>query len=291
MKGNGALRSIAGLILAATLSSACASQASTGPKDNPPKDNPRVDGLVLRIDTRGGLLPPAQAMTQIPQFSLYSDGQILTQGAQIEIYPGPALSPVFSTHVSDDGFGRIIKNARQAGLEGPDRHYDFPGVADAATTTFTFVENGRRHVISAYALGIESTSQSIPGSERQARAKLLELEMRLGNLRGWLPEGSLSRDVPFAYQGLTVLVTSRPEGEQMPEPEITWPLDRSIAKLATPVNAGSDVSCFTVTDQNLKKLRPLVTRANQLTPWKNETKTYWLRFRPLLPDESGCPEA
>ena len=286
MRGNGALRSIAGLILAATLSSACASQASTGPKDNP-----RVDGLVLRIDTRGGLLPPAQALTQIPQFSLYSDGRILTQGAQIEIYPGPALPPVFSTHVSDDGFGLIIKNARQAGLDGPDRHYDLPNVADAATTTFTFVENGRPHVISAYALGIESTSQSIPGSERQVRAKLLELEMRLGNLRGWLPEGSLSRDIPFAYQELAVFVTSRLEGEQMPEPEITWPLDRSIAELAAPVNAGSDVSCFTVTDQSLKKLRPLVTRANQLTPWKNETKTYWLRFRPLLPDEPGCPEA
>jgi hypothetical protein len=291
MNKNGALRSVVGLIVVASISSGCASQASSGPGNTPPKDDPQVEGLVLRVDTGGGMLPPSQALTQIPQFSLYSDGQILTQGVQIEIYPGPALPPVFSTQVNDDGLRRIIEAARRAGLDGPDRHYDLPTVADAATTTFSFIEDGRRHVISAYALGMEAPDQSIPESERKARAALLELENRLGNLRGWLPTDALSRDQPFDYRALAVFVVPKPEGEQIPEPEMSWPLDRSIAEFTQQARAGSDVTCFAVAEQDLEKLRPLVARANQLTPWRSESKTYWLRFRPLLPDESGCPQA
>jgi hypothetical protein len=50
------------------------------------------------------------------------------------------------------------------------------------------------------------------------------------------------------------------------------------------------VSCIAVTGKDVERLRPLVARANELTPWKSDGKTYWLRFRPLLPDESRCPE-
>jgi hypothetical protein len=247
-----------------------------------------TNGLLLRINLRGGFLAPAFALTRIPQFSLYADGLIIMEGAQIEIYPGPATPPVFSTKVDAAGMRKILEAARQAGLDGPDRTYDHPAVADAPTTTFTLIDNGKRHVISAYALGMEAPP-SVPEDERKARKDLYELATRLGNLRGWLPEGSLSAERPFDYQGLAVIVSTQPSGEQLEQAELAWPLDRSIADLAKPVVDG-EVSCIAVTGPDVERLRPLVARANELTPWKSDGKTYWLRFRPLLPDESRCPE-
>ena len=264
---------------------ACASQTTSLPKDNP-----SVDGLVLRIDTRGGFLPPGYDLTRIPQFSLYSDGLIIMEGAQIAIYPGPALPPAFSMRVNEEGLRRIIEAAREAGLDGPDRTYDHPGIADAGTTTFTFVENDRRHVISAYALGLDDPSPLLPESDRRARAALNELQTKVGNPMGWLPEGSLSQERRFDYQELAVLVSTDPPGEILEQSDLTWPLSRTVSELARPVKDQPALSCFTVKGEDLSSLRPLVETANELTQWNSGGERHWLRFRPLLPDESGCPE-
>jgi hypothetical protein len=247
-----------------------------------------TNGLVLRINVHGGFVAPAYALTRIPQFSLYADGLVIMEGAQIELYPGPAIPPVFSVKVDAAGMRKILEAARRAGLDGPNRTYAHPAVADAPTTTFTFIEDGKKHVISAYALGMEAPP-TVPEDERKARKALYELETHVGNLRGWLPEGSLSAERPFDYQGLAVIVSTQPSDEQLQQAELNWPLDRSIADLAKPVVDGA-VSCIAVSGQDVERLRPFVAKANELTPWKSDGKTYWLRFRPLLPDESGCPE-
>lgn len=278
------VRTLAGLVLVASISAACGSRAAT-----PPGESPMTEALVLRVDTKGGLLAPAAALARIPHFSLFADGLIVMEGAQIEIYPGPAIPPVFSMKVDTEGLRRIMEAARRAGLAGPDRTYDQPAVADAGTTTFTFVENGRRHVISVRALGIDLPNQSIPEGERKARAALLEFDTRLGNLQSWLPKGSLSAERPFDYQGLAVIVSTQPPGQQLQQPELNWPLDRRIADLTRPVAGQPTVTCFSIEGQDVSKLRPLVAHATELTPWKSGGTTYWLRFRPLLPDESGCP--
>jgi hypothetical protein len=246
-----------------------------------------TDQLLLRVDTHGGFLPAGFALIHIPRFSLYADGLIVMEGAQIAIYPGPAISPVYSMRVSEEGLRRIIEAARRAGLVGPDRTYELPLVADAGTTTFTFVDGGTRHVISAYALGLEDPS--IPEDERKARAALLDLQTNLGNVSGWLPEGSPTAERRFEYSRLAVVVNTEPPGEQLEQRELTWPLDRTIAELAGPL-PDAPMSCFALDGQDVQKLRPLVDRANELTPWQSGGNTYWLRFRPLLPDESGCPE-
>jgi hypothetical protein len=246
-------------------------------------------GLVLRVDTRGGFLAPAVALSRIPQFSLYADGLVFEEGAQIEIYPGPATPPVFSMKVSAEGVRRIVAAARKAGLDGPDRTYRNPTAGDVGTTTFTFVDKGKVHTISVAGLGLEQSDPSIPEGERRARAALQQFDAKLGNLRGWLPAGSISREQPFQYQRLAVFVSTQPSGELLEQRELAWPLDRTIADLAEPVAGAPDISCAVVSGEDLAKLRPLVGRANELTPWKSDGKTYWLRFRPILPDESGCP--
>jgi hypothetical protein len=284
MSGKLALRAAA-MVLAA-VSVACAPRVST-----PPEPRPVTDQLLLRVDTHGGFLPTGFALTHIPQFSLYADGLIVMEGAQIAIYPGPAISPVYSMRVDEEGLRLIIEAARRAGLDGPDRTYELPIVADAGTTTFTFVDDGGRHVISAYAVGMEDPS--IPEVEQKARAALLDLQTKLRNVSGWLPEGSLTAEQPFEYSRLAVILITEPPGEQLEQleqRELTWPLDRTIADLAGPVSGAQRFSCFALGGQDAERLRPLVARANELTPWQSGGTSYSLRFRPLLPDESGCPE-
>jgi hypothetical protein len=284
MSGTIGPRTVVGMLLAASISVACAAGAAS-----PPTRSPMTNGLVLRVDTRGGFLAPAVALSRIPQFSLYADGLVFVEGAQIEIYPGPATPPVFSMKVSAEGVLRIVAAARKAGLDGSDRTYRNPTAGDVGTTTFTFVDKGKVHTISVAGLGLEPSDPSIPEGERKGRAALQQLDAKLGNLRGWLPAGSISREQPFQYQRLAVIVSTQPSGELLEQPELTWPLDRPIADLAEPVAGAPDISCAVVNGEDLAKLRPLVGRANELTPWKSDGKTYWLRFRPLLPDESGCP--
>jgi hypothetical protein len=284
MSARFAFRTLA-MVAAASITVACASRAGT-----PPGQGPVIEGLVLRVETRGGFLPVAHVLARIPHFSLYADGLIVVEGAQIAIYPGPAISPMFSRTVNAEGIRRIIEAARAAGLDGPDRTYDLPTIADAGTTTFTFVEDGKRHVISAYALGMEQSDPSIPEDERKARAALFDLQTKLQTLQTWLPEGSLTPERAFDYRGLAVVVSTEPVEDQPEQQELAWPLDRSIGELAKPTAGDLEVSCFTVEGEDVARLRPLVERANELTPWKDEGKTYWLRFRPLLPDESRCPE-
>jgi hypothetical protein len=279
-------RTVVGMLLVASISVACAARAAS-----PPTRSPMTKGLVLRVDKRGGFLAPAVALTHTPQFSLYADGLVFVEGAQIEIYPGPATPPVFSMKVSADGIRRIVAAARKAGLESPDRSYRNRTAGDVGTTTFTFVDKGNVHTISVAGLGIEASDPSIPESERRARARLQQLDATLGNLRGWLPAGSISREQPFESERLAVIVSTQPSGEQLEQRELTWPLDRTIADLAEPVAGAPAISCAVVSGEDLMKLRPFVGRANELTPWKSDGKTYWLRFRPLLPDESSCPLA
>jgi hypothetical protein len=46
-----------------------------------------------------------------------------------------------------------------------------------------------------------------------------------------------------------------------------------------------------VEGDDLATLLPAVQHATQITPWTDDGSTYGIVFRPLLPDESGCPPA
>ena len=50
------------------------------------------DQVVLRVADEGGFVPVDYMLSSMPSFSLYGDGTLITPGAQIDIYPGPALA-------------------------------------------------------------------------------------------------------------------------------------------------------------------------------------------------------
>jgi len=241
---------------------------------------------VLRVERCCGFVPPEYSLTEMPGFSLMGDGRLIETGPQIEIYPGPALPNLQVRTIQEPGVQALLQAAIDAGLEGPDGHYEQAQVADAATTTFTVAASGDVHVTKVYALEEEQGGSS---EEREARKKLRAFSEKLGDLQ-WLPSGSVGEQSAFRLEGLRVFVMpSFPEGgEELPQQEQRWPLDEPLSSFGDPVKGQPDIRCGAVAGPELDELRPKAQGANQLTPWKSDGEVYHLVFRPLLPDESGC---
>jgi hypothetical protein len=75
---------------------------------------------VIRIEQTGGMMPPWETMRWYPIMALYGDGRLVTQGPQIEIYPGPALPNLQVVHFSQHGVEQALAWAAEAGLHGAD---------------------------------------------------------------------------------------------------------------------------------------------------------------------------
>lgn len=270
-----------------------------GPGDDPGIAHPTgSDDLILRIDTGGGFVPASFLLTDIPELTLTGDGRLIVQGPQIELYPGPALPSLLQRRVSEEGIQAILEAAREAGLLGPDHHYGNNCVADAGTTTFTLVAEGRTHTISAYALELD-----VPGqvdclddpSDLEARAALSEFRLKMGDLASWLPAGSFGEEEAFEFDELRIYPERAEPGsvDEGIEPQVKdWPLGTPLSGFgeATP-NAPAGERCGTVSGAELETLVAELRTANELTLWESGGETYRLYLRPLMPDESGCPEA
>ena len=250
-----------------------------------------ADDLVLRVAQGGGFVPVEYNLRSVPGISIYGDGRMIVEGPMIEIYPSPALPNFQVTRLSEDAIQAILEAAERAGLLGSDASYDYPCVTDVPTTTFTVNAGGGTHTISAYALGFaegaEATGQC-EGVDLDARQKLFEFQNELGDLRSWLPEGSIGQEEPFSPSEMRVYVTSYlgdPELEQRPA---TWPLAATLDRFGEPDANLQDLRCGVIGGDDLSTLLPEAQQANQLTPWTSGGNEYGLVFRPLLPDEHTC---
>ncbi|MDP9242588.1 MAG: hypothetical protein M3O84_05370 [Actinomycetota bacterium] len=286
----------AGAILVIALATAACGrfQGGTGPgTGGSPSPAPgSSDALVLRMDTSGGFVAPQTTLQSMPGFSLFADGRVITQGAQMEIYPGPALPSVVVTQITPEGDQALVQAALDAGL-GANHSYTTLTISDMPTTTFTLMTNGVTYTTSVYALGAGGgTAPGMSSSERAARAALEKFSAELTDLRGSLPQGSVGADKQYTPGGLRVFV-------QLPQPTpdpgldqkaATWPLSTPLARFGKPAPGipGTGTRCGTVTGSDLDRLLPLARSANQLTPWRSEGATFSLVFRVLLPDEEGC---
>ncbi len=273
------------------------------PGGGPPTPTPFVEAimhptgandLVLREEVSGGLVPPGFILSELPVVSIYGDGRVITQGPQIEIYPGPALPNLRVQRVSEAGLQRILAAAAEAGLMGDDVMYLYPVIADAPTTTFWVNAGGAKHRTSAYALGIGDDPSVVSPEDAAARAKMQAFAEKLGDLAGWLGPDVVSADAPYTFEAIRIYSqeaepTSPDQG--LAPTVADWPLSTPLSSFGEPFRDGIEPSmrCGVVTGDDLATLRPALEAANQLTFWRSEGRTYQLILRPLLPDESGCP--
>jgi hypothetical protein len=259
-----------------------------------------TDELVLRVEQTGGFVPTTFRFTNIPQVSLLGGGRVVTQGPQIEIFPPPALPSLNEVTITEEGIQKVLDEAEKAGLFGPNRHYDNRCVADASTTVFTLNAEGSTHRISAYFL--EGASEPDPAEsgaatncvseeEREARAKLEAFRAKLGDLRSWLPVGSVGEEKTYEFDRMRVFVarSSGDSGSEEPKPQRkAWPLSQDPASFGDPVENSENTRCGVLEGADLDTMLKAGQRANTNTIWTFENREYNAYFRPMLPDETGC---
>jgi hypothetical protein len=244
------------------------------------------DDLIVRWEYRGGFVSPEALLGRIPSFSLFGDGRIVTEGPQIEIYPGPALPNLLVQTVNEDGIQTILEAARDAGLTNGDASYPSACVADAADTTFTVVADGRTSVVTAAALG--GADGSCPGADADARTKLFDFWSRLGGLATWLPDGSIGQERPYTPDAVRIYVRPYVADEpSLRQTAMRWP-GSPLASVGEPVDMMGGLRCGVVAGSEVSDVLDAATKANQLTPWTSGGRDFGIVFRPLLPDEFGC---
>jgi hypothetical protein len=287
-------RSIGAAMLIMLLATACAKSSVVGgsPSGSAIPYPAGADQLVLRVTTEGGLLAPAFRERQIPQFSLFGDGVVVTPGAQIEIYPQPALPSVQARRLTPAGIQAVLRAALDAGLGEDHRDLTDPGsavVSDAPTTVITLAAEGVTRTLRVYALGELGAGKpdGMSDEEFALRGTIEGFVARLGRIETWLPRGSIGPERPFEGVGARVFVVDVSPDATMREPAIPWPVAGSLLDFGAPKRAQG--RCGTIVgDDWAATVLPLVRTANQLTPWISAGRRFWLIFQPLLPDESGC---
>lgn len=256
---------------------------------------------VLQVKIEGGFLPPQYLLLEMPTFSLFGDGLVVTQGPVPLIFPGSALPNLRQLRLSADGIQAVLVEARRAGLLGEDLFLRTDQIADAGTTTFTTTANGKTTVVSAYALGAEVPA-GVSGSVADLYRRLAEFHALLGTLPEWLPaEAIVEGDAPYAIERLQI-VSLPVDNLQVPpepgQPPATWPLDTPLGELGAPLSetesplAGmaefGEARCAVFAGDAAAIVVAALDAANAQTAWESGGTSYALFPRPLLPGEEGC---
>lgn len=266
------------------LTAACGGAAVIDPGFDLPASY-AADEVVLRIETRGGLMAVEAALAELPHVTVYGDGRVITEEPPIDVYPRPVLPNVLVRTVSSESVERIAQAARDAGV-GSGRDYGTPEVMDAGSTWFSLRARDGIVVSTVPALGIDN---SLTRSQRRARAPLVALRDALLDLPATLGDGRVSGPRPYEPVALAAVTSPwhDPGVQGVDPPDIAWP---GPALPGDPTTFAPGIGCVTVTGPQLAQVLELAAEARVTTAWTWADQRYFVWFRPLLPDESSCED-
>jgi hypothetical protein len=247
-----------------------------------------ADEVVLGVRYTGGFVEPASLAVQLPIVRVYGDGRVITEGSVPYIYPGQALPNLQVQRISTGDVNRLVAKAVAAGV-GHTGDLGRPQIADAASTQFMVLTDAGTSVTEVYALSEADADQAgLDAAQRGGRAKLRDLLATLTDLPKTLGAGAVSESKPYTPTGL-VAVASRwtDPGDNMPptRPELAWP---GPLLPGEPVGTGPDLGCVAMDGEQAAQVLAAARGATTITPWTSGGSRWTVRFRPLLPDETGC---
>jgi hypothetical protein len=263
--------------------------------------HPSGDELVLRVEHRGGLMIAGADFTNLPAFTLLGDGRVFLPGAQIGIFPGPALPSVQVRQLTEAGVQTVLNAVAASGQFAASAEWrgaqNF--VADAPDTIFTLNANGRTVTVSIYGLGTVIPGEeppTFPAVEKPIHQALGRLLERLTTLDTWLPVTAWAADQtwqPYVPDALRLVVRNAdadpPDNSGIANQELPWPISADPATFGTATEFG-DFRCGVVTGEDLDAWYEALSNANQLTRFVVGDHRYEVSARPLLPDEAEeCP--
>ena len=120
---------------------------------------------LLQISHGGGFVLIGTDFASVPQLTVYPDGQAITHGPQILVFPGPLLPNLITHDLDDAQVEALVAAAQEAGLlDASPAGYGQPPVADAPTTFVTLRVDGTTYRHSAEALGVTDPPERQPGT-------------------------------------------------------------------------------------------------------------------------------
>ena len=246
--------------------------------------------VLVRVAFEGGFVPLEWTYRSLPSFSLYGDGTLVLPGAQIELYPGPALPSISTRTVTEKGIQTTLEEALGSIQGVPDEMLDMGsvGLADVPTTVITIRAGDVDRTIKVYGLSeLTERPQHMSAEEFQARGQLQQLVTKLEGLAPWLPDGSLGTETSYEGSGARLFVSEYRKGD-LPQEPITWPLQEDLDRFGDGAIGSETYRCGIVEGTEWTTLREAASQANELTPWSESGARFSILFRPLLPDERGC---
>jgi hypothetical protein len=253
-------------LAAAVMVAACAGTSSSG------RGDPHT--AVVRVVTKGGFAANAARRGEVPQVSVFGDGRVIIVGPTTLEFPGPALPNLQEFRVTGDGLGKIIDEAREAGLlDDPAPDYGDPGITDQPTTTVTVRLDGRTRTVDVYALNFRDGVTTAQRENRKRLRDFIELAGDPGVLLRVVVPDSTRR-----YDSAAVAVLVRPSDATDGDVH-AWPLG-DLAETDCLVLGGADATT----------VREAARTAHEGDVWESAGATYNVAFRPLLPDERTCAD-
>ncbi|MCE9621805.1 MAG: hypothetical protein K8R99_05615 [Actinomycetia bacterium] len=270
------LAALAGTPALAALVAACGddnkrtfSSIPTGPQD-----------AVIKITNEGGFVPAGFAFVNLPSLLISGDGRVFTQGAMIDIYPGPLVSAISERSITDEGIRKVLQLADDAGLLGAPPDYSLPDgflIADAPDTVVVINVNGKVYEHRANALGFETPDGSPSTAARDNLNTFVTLISDIAKVAGAGNLGDEQAFVPeqYRFQALGVDPTQYTD----PEPTIVaWPD-------GTGVVLADALQCATV---DAAVVDELFAGATQLTFFEEGDVVYQLFAIGVLPGDATC---
>ncbi|GAB2574988.1 hypothetical protein Aab01nite_14960 [Paractinoplanes abujensis] len=271
------------------LLAACAqpgTDAGAPVSSSPESASPSGDGLVARVESFGGFVPPDRTIGTLPALSIYADGRVITEGPVPAIYPGPALPNLQVLTFDAAQVQQIVQEASAAGVK-PGTDFGRPNVADAPTTRVTVTTDQGVQSVNVVALNEAQVKDPLlTDAQQKARATLAAYVKKLQDLASG---DGYTASKPYEPTSLAVLARpwTKQSGGEPAQADAAWP---GPALPGDYVNPAIKIGCVVVTGADLDKVMTAARKANQMTPWTAGDQKYLINFRPLLPDEKGCAE-
>jgi hypothetical protein len=293
-------RARAAAALVTLLLVACARGGGATPTGSPPAGggivHPSGPDLVLRVDSAGGFVPVEFVFTAMPSVTISGDGMVVMQGAQIDIFPGPALPAVQARRLSEAGLQLVLAEVARTGFFGGSAEFNgaMATVADANTTVLTLHADEREVQVSVYALGLLNGVDPPPtmgARERQAHQVLAPLAEKLQALDTLIPDAAWAERAWHPYQAETLRLLVRNADGDPVDPsgvdggQVAWPTDVDAATFGDPYPLIDGARCGVVTGEDAEAWYDALGAANQLTRFTSGGHRYQVLPRPILAGE------
>ncbi len=242
-----------------------------------------AEDVIVRVGSVGGLPLPAGMPEGPADFTLYGDGTAITRGDEGGSSV-PALTTLIESKLTEEGIQAVLHAAEGPCLLARSARLDIPGAFDIPSAAFEMNAGGGSH--QTYVVGLGANLPGEPNLDGEGqRAALLSFADSVSHLETWLPPGAFGE--PHRYRVEAVSVYATRAKAVTGAPTMTWPLSPPVSALVQTSEPYGDL-CGTVTGAATDRLVAVASSTTNSTVWRSGGKTYFLRFRPVLPGETPC---